>query len=506
MTGIAQGTATITATAHNGKNTAITITVSAKSGSLTFEKASVSIGAGMRGALKVAHSGGYGGSYRAKSSRAALQILSVNRAASGTDTILISARDVVSATEAQVTLYDADGNAIASCTVTILPAPATIRFDSDQVSMRIGAQTQLSAINPHENTMCDFSYCSADPTIARVTRDGIVTAVRPGTVIITVRASGSGATAKCTVTVLPMPDQIIGAKNEICVGTRQQAAFTTVPAAADCEYTYSIANTSIATVDANGLIAGLACGTTQITVSTPTGVTATFDITVVPYNTQHETISTAHRGASGYRTENTLEAFQYANELGADEVELDVYRTADGVLIVHHDDEIKVGKKNYHPSALTYSQILSVKSYVCTLDQALAYIATTNMTVLIEFKMGSIESDVISCVERNNVQDKAGYIAFDNTCLDEVNRLRENQKTGYLINEQALLDAVIAHPEKYPYSMVSVRYYYLTETNVRDLHLRGYKVVAWTVDDATEIARLKSIGVDSITTNYPDRV
>lgn len=259
-------------------------------------------------------------------------------------------------------------------------------------------------------------------------------------------------------------------------------------------------------MDANGLIAGLACGTTQITVSTPTGVTATFDITVVPYNTQHETISTAHRGASGYRTENTLDAFQYANELGADEIELDVYRTADGVLIVHHDDQIKYGGKYYHPSALTYAQVMSAKSYVCTLDQALSYIASTGMSVLIEFKMNSIESDVIDCVERNNVQYKAGYIAFDNACLDEVNRLRENQKTGYLINEQALLDAVIAHPENYPYSMVSVRYYYLTETNVRDLHLRGYKVVAWTVDDATEIARLKSIGVDSITTNYPDRV
>ena len=506
VTGVAQGTATITATARNGKSASIAITVSAKSGSLTFEKDAFSIGAGMRGALKVLHSGGYGGSYRVKASSSELKILSIIRSASGTDTIIISARNVNAPTDAQVILYDTDGNTIAFCAVTILPAPATIDCNPDQISMRIGAQAQIPAINPHENTLCDFSYSSADPGIARVSRDGTVTAVRAGTTIITVRASGSGAMAKCTVTVLPMPEQIIGSKNEICLGTRQRAAFTTVPAAADCEYTYSIANTSIATVDANGTIAGLACGTTQITVSAPTGVTATFDITVVPYNTQHETISTAHRGASGYRTENTLEAFQYANELGADEIELDVYRTADGVLIVHHDDQIKYGSKYYHPSALTYAQVLSAKSYVCTLDQALAYIASTGMSVLIEFKMNSIESAVIDCVERNNVQYKAGYIAFDNACLDEVNRLRENQKTGYLINEQALLDAVIAHPENYPYSMVSVRYYYLTETNVRDLHLRGYKVVAWTVDDADEIARLKSIGVDSITTNYPDRV
>src|SRR5450631_4105167 len=45
----------------------------------------------------------------------------------------------------------------------------------------------------------------------------------------------------------------------------------------------------------------------------------------------------AHRGASRERPENTLAAFTRALELGADGIELDVHRSADGVLIVHHD-------------------------------------------------------------------------------------------------------------------------------------------------------------------------
>ncbi|HLU41847.1 MAG TPA: glycerophosphodiester phosphodiesterase, partial [Microthrixaceae bacterium] len=45
----------------------------------------------------------------------------------------------------------------------------------------------------------------------------------------------------------------------------------------------------------------------------------------------------AHRGASADHRENTIEAFHGAREQGADWVELDVRRSADGALVVHHD-------------------------------------------------------------------------------------------------------------------------------------------------------------------------
>lgn len=48
----------------------------------------------------------------------------------------------------------------------------------------------------------------------------------------------------------------------------------------------------------------------------------------------------AHRGASGYRPEHTAEAYRLAVELGADAVEPDVVATADGVLVVRHENEI----------------------------------------------------------------------------------------------------------------------------------------------------------------------
>ena len=48
----------------------------------------------------------------------------------------------------------------------------------------------------------------------------------------------------------------------------------------------------------------------------------------------------AHRGASGYRPEHTIEAYRLAVEMGADYIEPDLVSTKDGVLIARHENEI----------------------------------------------------------------------------------------------------------------------------------------------------------------------
>ena len=48
----------------------------------------------------------------------------------------------------------------------------------------------------------------------------------------------------------------------------------------------------------------------------------------------------AHRGASGYRPEHTLEAYRLAIELGADVIEPDLVSTKDGHLVARHEPEI----------------------------------------------------------------------------------------------------------------------------------------------------------------------
>ena len=49
----------------------------------------------------------------------------------------------------------------------------------------------------------------------------------------------------------------------------------------------------------------------------------------------------AHRGASGYAPENTLEAFALADKMKADGIELDVHLSKDGEIIVTHDENVQ---------------------------------------------------------------------------------------------------------------------------------------------------------------------
>lgn len=60
-------------------------------------------------------------------------------------------------------------------------------------------------------------------------------------------------------------------------------------------------------------------------------------------------ITFAHRGAKAYAPENTIEAFTLALKLGASGLESDVWVTADGVAVLDHDGEIRVGRFKRRP-------------------------------------------------------------------------------------------------------------------------------------------------------------
>jgi glycerophosphoryl diester phosphodiesterase len=70
----------------------------------------------------------------------------------------------------------------------------------------------------------------------------------------------------------------------------------------------------------------------------------------------------AHRGASGYRPENTMEAFELAIKQGADGIELDVHTSADGELIVMHDETVdRVTDKTGLIKDMTLAQLKELK-------------------------------------------------------------------------------------------------------------------------------------------------
>ena len=116
---------------------------------------------------------------------------------------------------------------------------------------------------------------------------------------------------------------------------------------------------------------------------------------------QEKTKVWAHRGASGYAPENTLDAFRKAVEMGADGIELDVQMTKDGELVVIHDETIdrvsngkgwvkdytyeELKKFNFNKTHLEYT-----KEEIPTLEQVYLLIKPTNLTINVEIKTGIV--------------------------------------------------------------------------------------------------------------------
>src|SRR5512138_3758757 len=106
----------------------------------------------------------------------------------------------------------------------------------------------------------------------------------------------------------------------------------------------------------------------------------------------------AHRGASAYAPENTLAAFELAARQGADMLELDVQRSADGVLVVFHDDTTERwdGQKRL-AAACTLAELRALDiggERVATLAETCAFAREHSMRMNVELKGAGFGADV----------------------------------------------------------------------------------------------------------------
>ena len=216
----------------------------------------------------------------------------------------------------------------------------------------------------------------------------------------------------------------------------------------------------------------------------------------------------AHRGASRAARENTLEAFDLARTLGADGIELDVRRTADGLMAVHHDPALADGRLICEMSAS------DLPSHVPMLADALD--ACTGMWVNIEIKNHPDDPDhdpretLAAAVahhlsERNN-DERWLVSSFSRATIDAMRTLRPQVRTGFLtvgvrpelIDKTARDLAVSGHSALHPYDQL------LTPECVAAFQAQGIEVNVWTVDDPARMNELAQWGVDGIITNVPD--
>jgi glycerophosphoryl diester phosphodiesterase len=214
-----------------------------------------------------------------------------------------------------------------------------------------------------------------------------------------------------------------------------------------------------------------------------------------------------HRGAPLAAPENTIAAFVAARRLGADGVELDVRRTADGALVVHHDATVAGGRR------IATLDAGDLPEEIPMLEAALD--ACAGMVVNIEIKNSPAEVDhdpdegaavgVAGLLARRGSGDAAIVSAFSLASIDAVKRVSPAVRTGLLtvaaIDQAWALD--LAH--EHGHDALHVQHPAVTAELVDRAHALAVSVLAWTVDGADEMQRLAAAGVDTIVTNEVER-
>ena len=212
----------------------------------------------------------------------------------------------------------------------------------------------------------------------------------------------------------------------------------------------------------------------------------------------------AHRGASKAERENTIEAFRRAGEVGSDAVELDVRRTADGVLVVHHDPCLADGR------ALVGMTSSDLPAYLPHLDAALD--ACAGMWVNVEIKndpqepdfdpTDSIADQTVAVLSERGEDDRWLISSFRIATVDRCKSLSGTIRTAWLVVE--VPDDVIAvmvsrgHVALHPWVDT------LNRSHIDVCHGAGIEVNTWTCDDPRRMAELIEWGIDGICTNVPD--
>ena len=200
----------------------------------------------------------------------------VTAIADGTATITCKARDDEAEAECTVTVYD-----------HYTPISSIALSDSELTLEKGKSATLTYTLKPDDATVPLVVWSTNDASIAKV-ENGRVTAVSPGTAIITCKASEDVASASCTVTVPGKPKPVpytIGVvldsnRLTLPVGSKYQLGATVMPEnAEDKTLTWSSSNNSIVTVK-NGELTAKDVGTCSVTATTFDGKSASATIRV----------------------------------------------------------------------------------------------------------------------------------------------------------------------------------------------------------------------------------
>ena len=222
---------------------------------------------------------------------------------------------------------------------------------------------------------------------------------------------------------------------------------------------------------------------------------------------ERRVLNIAHRGGADELPENTLYAFSESNALGVDMLESDIYRTADGELVVNHD--ATVDRTTNGSGAIADMTLAELQS----LDAAHWYVpgrGSPKDAAPDDYVFRGMATGETPLTEE---LEEAGYAPQDfriPTLREVLERFPDVHTAPALAETAALKTASMAvapglpHPLHRVYQVpIALGVTVVDADFVADAHANGMAVHVWTVDDEEEMRYLIDIGVDGIMTDRP---
>ena len=233
-----------------------------------------------------------------------------------------------------------------------------------------------------------------------------------------------------------------------------------------------------------------------------------------PYLADHNFVCFAHRGGALENAENTQRAFSAATALGYRFIETDVQATADGVVLVFHDDTLERMTDGAGTiSTMPYSEVRQAQIQgtepIMTLEEALLEFPDTRFNI--DIKTDHALEPTLALVEKMDCLDRICLASFSNVRLQALRkRFGSRVCSGASPRDVSALKfgswGVPTWNVSAKCAQVPVRQFGVTLIAPRFItycNARGIAVHVWTIDEEAEMRRLIRLGVNGIMSDRP---
>ena len=250
--GVGVGSATVTATASNGKKAECRVTVYALPEKVAFESDTLSMGLGETKALsKVIITSSKGDCARG-----------VSYSSSNTGIARVdNSGNVTGVAAGTAVIYAKTYNGLtAACTVNVAAAPKSVSVTAEKAQLAVGESTEIRVVL---DTAGAYTLYAEDETALEV-EGNTVTALKAGTAYVIAKAY-NGVTGKCAIEVLNRAGSVNLTPAAITLGEGMTAELkASIPENTLAKIEYESSNEAVATVDASGTVTAVAKGSARI--------------------------------------------------------------------------------------------------------------------------------------------------------------------------------------------------------------------------------------------------